>query len=194
MWELNYKETWASKNWCFWTVVFKKTLESPLNCKEILKEIHQSILKEISPEYSLEGLMLKLKLQSLATWCEDLTHLKRPWCWERLKAGGEGDDRGWDGRMASPTQWTWFEQAPGVGDAQGSLVCCIPWSRKELDTTEQVNWTELKKDIPLHLSIMLCPSGALGQAWAATSVLFPPSVQICLLWTFHVYGSQLFLN
>ena len=44
---------------------------------------------------------------SLATWCEELTHLKRPWCWERTKAGGEGDDRGWDGWMASPTQWTW---------------------------------------------------------------------------------------
>ena len=64
------------------------------------------ILKEVNPEYSLEGLMLKLKLQSLATWCEELSHLKRPWCWERLKAG-EGDDRGWDGWMASPIQWTW---------------------------------------------------------------------------------------
>ena len=66
-----------------------------------------SILKEISSEYSLEGLMLKLKLQYLATWCEELTHWKRPWCWERLKAGGEGDDRGWNGWMASPTQWSW---------------------------------------------------------------------------------------
>ena len=59
IWELDYKESWALKNWCFWTVVLEKTLESPLDCKEI----HQSILKEISPEYSLEGLMLKLKLQ-----------------------------------------------------------------------------------------------------------------------------------
>ena len=58
---------------------------------------NQSILKEISPQYSLEGLMLKLKLQYLATWWEELTPWKRPWCWERLKAGGEGDDRGWDG-------------------------------------------------------------------------------------------------
>ena len=66
----------------------------------------QLILKEISPGYSLEGMMLKLKLQ-LATWCEELTHLKRPWCCERLKAGGEGDDRGWDGWMASPTRWIW---------------------------------------------------------------------------------------
>ena len=58
---------------------------------------NQSILKEISPGCSLEGLMLKLKLKYLATWCEELTHWKRPWCWARLKAGGEGDDRGWDG-------------------------------------------------------------------------------------------------
>ena len=67
---------------------------------------NQWILKEISPEYSLEGLMLKLKCQYLATWCKDLTHWKRPWCWERLKARGEGEDRGWDGWMASPTRWT----------------------------------------------------------------------------------------
>ena len=58
------------------------------------KSSNKSILKEISSEYSLEGLMLKLKLQSLATWCEELSHLKRPWCWKRLKAGGKGNDRG----------------------------------------------------------------------------------------------------
>ena len=69
---------------------------------------NQSILKETSPEYSLEGLMLKLYSNLLATWCEELTHLKRLWCWERLKARGEGDDRGWDGWMASPTWWTWL--------------------------------------------------------------------------------------
>ena len=66
-----------------------------------------SIIKEISPEYSLEGLMLKLKLQYFSTWWEELTHWKRPWCWERSKVGGEGDDRGWGGWMASLTQWTW---------------------------------------------------------------------------------------
>ena len=68
---------------------------------------NQSILKEINPGWSLEGLMLKMKLQYLATWCEELTHWKRPWCWEKLRAGGEGDDRGWDGWMASLTRWTW---------------------------------------------------------------------------------------
>ena len=68
---------------------------------------NQSILKEVSPEYSLEALMLKLKLQYFGYWCKELTPLKRPWCWERLRAGGEGDDRGWDGWMASLTRWTW---------------------------------------------------------------------------------------
>ena len=125
IWVLDYKESWEPKNWCFWTVVLK-TLESSLDCKE-MQPVHpkgnQSWFQysleysieywiEYSREYwifqySLEELMLKLKLQYLATWCEVLSHLKRPWCWERLKAGGEGIGRGWDDWMASLTQWTW---------------------------------------------------------------------------------------
>ena len=69
----------------------------------------QSILKDIRPEYSLKGLRLKLKLQYFGHLMEGLTHWKIPWCWERLKAGGEGDYRGWDGWMASPIQWPSFE-------------------------------------------------------------------------------------
>ena len=75
---------------------------------------------------------------TLASWCEELTLWKRPWCLERLRAGGEEDDRGWDGWKASPTQWT--EQALRVGDGQGSLACCSPWDCKESDMTEQLNW------------------------------------------------------
>ena len=74
----------------------------------------------------------------LATWCEELTYLKRPWCWERLKAG-EGDDRRWDGWMASATRWTWVWVDSGVDDGQGGLVCCSSWGRKESDTTERLN-------------------------------------------------------
>ena len=74
---------------------------------------NQSILKEISPRCSLEGLMLKLKLQYLATSCEELTHWKRPWCWEALGPGGEGGNRGWDGWMASLTQWAWVWVSSG---------------------------------------------------------------------------------
>ena len=73
MWGLDHKEGWVQKNWCLWTVVLEKTLDSPLDSKEI----KQSILKEINPEYSLEGWMLKVKLQyTLATWCKELIHWK----------------------------------------------------------------------------------------------------------------------
>ena len=70
---------------------------------------NQSVLKEINPEYSLEGecWCWSWSSDTLATWCEEPTHWKRPWCWERLKAGAEAGDRGWDGCMASLTQWTW---------------------------------------------------------------------------------------
>ena len=87
---------------------------------------NQSILKEISPEYSLEG--LTWNSNTLATWCKELSHLKRPWCWERLKARGEGDDRGWDGWMESPVQWTcvwinsgswWWTGRPGMLQSMG---------------------------------------------------------------------------
>ena len=78
----------------------------PLRVLWTARRSNQSILKEISPVCSLEGLMLKLNSNILATSCRELTHLKRPWCWKKLKAG-EGDDGGWDGWMASLTQWTW---------------------------------------------------------------------------------------
>ena len=94
-------EFWRTEAFEFWCC--RRLLRDPW----ISKWSNQSILKEINPEYSLEALMLKLKLQSLATWCKALPHWKRPGCWEWLKAGGEGDNRGWDSWMASPTQWTW---------------------------------------------------------------------------------------
>ena len=102
MWKLDYKKSWVQKNWCFWTVVLEKTLESCLDCKEI-KPVHP---KEISPGCLLEDSCWRWNSNPLANWCEELTYLKRPWCWERLKAGGEWDDRRWDGWMASLTQWT----------------------------------------------------------------------------------------
>ena len=80
---------------------------------------------------------------SLATWLEELTHWKRPWSWERLKVGGEGDDRGWDGWMVSLTQQTWVWASSRSGDGQGSLACCSPWVHKISNMTERLNWTEL---------------------------------------------------
>ena len=77
---------------------------------------------------------------TLASSWEELTHWKRLWCWEGLGAGGEGDNRGWDGWMASPTQCTWVWV--NVGDGQGGLACCDSRGRKELDMTERLNWTD----------------------------------------------------
>ena len=101
-----------------------------------------TFLEKMTSGTTFIGLMLKLKSNTLATWCKEMTHLKRPWCWERLKSRGEGDNREWNGWMASLTQWIWVEQTPRIGDGQGGLVCCSPWGHKELDTTEQLNWTE----------------------------------------------------
>ena len=82
---------------------------------------------------------LPCKLLALATWCKEPTYWKRPWCWERLRAGEEGGDRGWDDWLATSTQWTWVEQTPGDSEKQGSLVCCSLWGHKELDATEWLN-------------------------------------------------------
>ena len=104
MWELDHKESWALKNGCFWIVVLEKTLESPWDSKEI-----QPVHSKGNQSWVVIGRtnVEAENSNTLATWCEELTHLKRPWCWERLKVGGEGNNRGWDGWMASMTQWTW---------------------------------------------------------------------------------------
>ena len=133
------KKAKCQRNWCFWTVVLEKTLESPLDCK-----IKPFSPKGNHPEYSLEGLMLKLKLKYAGhlMWRSD--SLEKTLMLRKTE-GGEGDNRGWDGCMV----WHhWldgheFEQALGVGDGQGSLVCCSPWGHKESDTTERLNWTKL---------------------------------------------------
>ena len=94
MWELDYKESWAPKNWYFWTMVLRR-LESPLDCKTIQPvdpKRYQSVLNIHWKDWCWSW-----NSNTSATWCEELTHVKRPWCWERLEVGGEGDDRGWDG-------------------------------------------------------------------------------------------------
>ena len=130
---------------------------------------NQSILKETSPGCSLEGLMLKLKLQYFRLmWRFD--SLEKPWCWEALGAGGEGDFRGWDSWMASPTRWTCVWVNSGSWWCwQGGLACCDSWGREESDTTEWLNWTE--KTDTLTLSNSAEPKQDL--IWQPTPVLSP---------------------
>ena len=132
MCELDHKESWVLKNWCLWTVVLEKTLESPLDCKEI---------QPVSPIENQSWIFIgrtDAEAETPIIWPPDVKnwHWKRPWCWERLKAGGEGDDRAWDGWMASPAWWTWvwasfrswwWTGKPGVLQFMGSQRVGHDW-------------------------------------------------------------------
>ena len=131
-WTIKKAEHWrtaAFEVWCW-----RRLLRDPWTAQRS----HQSNLKENSLNILWKDWCWSSN--TLATWCKGLTHLKRPWCWERLKAGGEGHDRGWGGWMASQTQWTWVWVNSRVGDRQGSMACCSPWHCKESDMTG--DWTE----------------------------------------------------
>ena len=122
-WTIKKAEHWrfdAFELWCW-----RRLLQVPWTGRGS----NQSILEEINPEYSLEGLMMKWSSNILATCYEELTHWKRLWCWEGLGVGGEGDDRGWDSWMASLTRWTWvsvnsrswwWTEKPGMLQSMGS--------------------------------------------------------------------------
>ena len=149
MWELDYKESWAPKYCFFWTVVLEKTLGSPSDCKEI-HLVHPKGNQFLSVHW--KDWCWIWNSNTLATWCEELTYLKRPWCWERLKAGGEGDDKGWDSWMASLTHWAWvwvnssswwWTGGPGVLRSTGSQRVGHDWATelKLIETfTEIHNW------------------------------------------------------
>ena len=146
MWELDHKESWAPKNWCFWTVVLEKTHESPLDCKEI-QPVNP---KEISPEYSFEGLMLKPKLQYFGHLMRRVDSLEKT-----LMLGGIG---GWRRRRH------WMRWLDGITDSMdlslSEVVCHASWGHKESDTTEWPNWTELwivqKENNVFRLNISHC--------------------------------------
>ena len=140
MWELDCTESCTPKNWYFWTVVLEETLESPLGCKEIQTVHPKGIQSWIFIERTDAG------AETPILWAPDVKNWltgEKPWCWQKLNTGGEGEDRGWDGWMASPTRWTWVWVNSGSSDGQESLVCCSPWGRKELDTIEWLKSTEL---------------------------------------------------
>ena len=141
MWELDYKESWALKNWCFSTVVLEKTLESPLDCKELLQSISSSVIPFSSCPQSFPASGSFQMSQLFASGGQSIgvsasTSVLPVNTQDRSPLG-------WTGWMTSPTRWTWFGWTLGVGDRQGGLACCGSWGRKESDTTEQLNWTEL---------------------------------------------------
>ena len=161
LWELYCKEGWAPKNWCVWTVVLEKTVESPLDCKEI-----QPVHSEGDQSWGFFG-RNDAKAEAPGLWPP---HVKswligkdsdagRDWG-QKEKGTTEDEMAGWhhwfDGRES---EWT-----PGDGDGQGGLACCDSWGRKESDTTEQLNWTE---------NIIALPSILLAFSWYITLWLMP---------------------
>ena len=139
MWELDYKESWALKNWCFWTVVLEKTLESPLDCKEI-----QPVIPKGDQFWVFIG-RTDVEAETPIFWPPDA----KSWLiwkdpdagkdWKQEEKGTTEDEMaGWHHQLnAHKFGWT-----PAVGDEQGGLARCDSWGRKVLDTTEQLNWTE----------------------------------------------------
>ena len=140
MWELDYKESWALKNWCFWIVVVDKTLESPLDSKEI---------QPVSPKGNHPWIFIGRTDTETGTpilWPPDAKNwliCKDPDAGKDLRQEEKGTTEdemvGWHHRFNGHG----FGWTPGVGDGQGGLVCCNPWGRKELDTTEWLNWTNI---------------------------------------------------
>ena len=136
MWELDCEEGWAPKNWCFLSVVWEKTLESPLDCKEI---------QPVHPKGDQSWVFIgRTDVEAEAPILCPPDAKSWPWCWERLKAGREGDDRGWDCWMASPTPWTWtrvnsgswwWTGRPGMLQSMGSQRVRHYW-------VTELNWTD----------------------------------------------------
>ena len=139
MWELDYKESWAPKNWCFWTVVLEKTLERPLDCKEI---------QPVNPKGDQSWVFIgrtDVEPETPVLWPPDAESwlirkdpdAGKDWGQEE-KGTTEDEMAGWHHRHNGHG----FGWTPGVGDGPGGLACCDSWGRKESDTTEWLNWTE----------------------------------------------------
>ena len=158
--ELDHKEGWAPKNWCFWTVVLEKTLESPLDCKEI---------QTVNPKGNQSWISIwrtDAEAETPILWLTDVKNWligKDPDAekdWKPEKGTTEDEMVGWHYQLNEHE----CEQALGVGDGQGSLACCSSWSRKESDTTEHLKWTELNWEI--------------SSAWSPSSPICSPAVSI----------------
>ena len=158
MWELDHKESWAPKNWCFWTVVLKKTSENPLDCKEI---------QPVHPKGNQSWIFIErtdAEAEAPILWPPDV----KKWLIRKDTAAGKDwrqEEKGTtEDEMVGWHHWLdghEFEQVPGVGDRQRSLECCSSGGRKEPDTTEGLNWTEMRQNqdpVPrLHYCFLATP-------------------------------------
>ena len=154
MWELGHKESWAPNNWCFWTIVLEKTLESPLDCKEI---------KPLNPKGNQSLIFIgrtDAEVESPILWPPAVKNwlTRKDPNGARLKAGGEGDDRGWDGWMASPMQWTWIWASPGNWWWTGKPGVLQSTGSQKSGMTKWLNWTE-EHFIWIVLNHNLTPKG-----------------------------------
>ena len=149
MWESDCEESWAPKNWCFWTVVLEKTLESPLDCKEI-QPIHSKgdqswVFFGMNDAKAETPVLLPPHVKS---WLIGKGSDAGRDCGQEEKGTTEDEMAGWHHWLDGHE----FEWTPGVGDGQGGLACCDSWSHKESDTTERLNWTELNGPASILLS------------------------------------------
>ena len=154
MWELDYKESWVPKNLMLLNCgVREDSWESP----GLQGDPTSPFWRKSTLSFHWKDWYWSWNSNTLAIWCEELTHLKRPWCWKRLKAGGEGDDRGWDGWMASPTRWTWvwgsprswwWTGRPGMLQSMGSQRVRHDWST-------ELNWIELMRIFVCFMILIL---------------------------------------
>ena len=137
MWELVYKESWVLKNWCFWTVVLRC-----LRVSWTARRSNQSILKEIGPEYSLAGLMLELKLQYFGHLMWRADSFEKTLVLGKIESRRRVYDRGWEGWMASPTQWTWVWASSGSwwGTGRPGLLQSMGWQRVGHHWVTELNW------------------------------------------------------
>ena len=194
MWKLDYTESWVLKNWCFWTVVLEKTLESPLDCKEI---------QPVNPKGSQSWIFLgrtDVEAETPILWPPDA----KSWLiWKDPDAGKDWrqeEKRMTEDEMAGWHHWLsghGFGWTPGVGDGQGGLAYCSSWGRKESDTTEWLNWTELVKHVLffilyVFIHIVPCYITSLGIFLIFANLFVPvwlllTVVQYSKAWTHHKF-------
>ena len=171
--ELDYKLSWVPNYWCFWAVMLEKNLEIPF-----ARRSNQSILKEISPEYSLEGLMLKLKLQYFGHLMWRTDSLEKTLMLRKIK--GEGEDRGWDGWMASPIWWTWVRASSRTWwwTGKSAVFQSMESQRVKHDWVTELNWTEC---VYVNLNPLNYPTcvwratGTLDSSWRHTACHISPA-------------------